>query len=57
MHAKEEPTDEEKLDLMVLKMRGTVDTQRHYKHTDIKAPKFFQVRETLKLVKFLFKTL
>ncbi|XP_025112523.1 deoxynucleotidyltransferase terminal-interacting protein 2-like [Pomacea canaliculata] len=42
MHAKEEPTDEEKLDLMVLKMRGTVDTQRHYKHTDIKAPKFFQ---------------
>lgn len=38
-----EQTEEQKKDLMVLGMRSTIDPVRHYKHTDLKTPKFFQM--------------
>ena len=38
-----EKTMEDKRDLMLLNMRSTIDPHHHYKHNDVKAPKFFQV--------------
>ncbi|XP_070177065.1 deoxynucleotidyltransferase terminal-interacting protein 2-like isoform X2 [Littorina saxatilis] len=38
-----EQTEEDKRDLTILNMRSTIDPTRHYKHNDLKAPKFFQI--------------
>ena len=38
-----EKTLEDKRDLMLLNMRSTIDPNHHYKHSDVKAPQFFQV--------------
>ncbi|XP_076454661.1 deoxynucleotidyltransferase terminal-interacting protein 2-like [Babylonia areolata] len=38
-----EMTEERKQDLMVLNMRSTINPTQHYKHADVKIPKFFQI--------------
>lgn len=38
-----EKTQDDKNNLEILNMRSTLDPQRHYKHSDLKAPKFFQI--------------
>ncbi|KAL8578960.1 hypothetical protein ACOMHN_001922 [Nucella lapillus] len=40
-----EVTKKKKDDLALLSMRSTIDPTRHYKHTDLKTPKFFQMGE------------